>query len=251
MANPTLLASETPYSGFTLAQIVERLLSSFGLSEDSTNTKKTPASTTDQTNARVFVRRAVNVLVGKFPSIWSIREVSSTWVSGDHSVLTPANCRTVIDVLWDGLPLTPITHDDRMRLLRPNDAVGAETSPKTGSEVLFWFISGVTSAQRTILRLVSTPGEAKSYTVIYTTLAPELTNDAAALPMMLQFQEWVLAQARQLFAEEIGDTVQLGLATAAMKRIEDDLRPDVEGMEEPRRLKWRYPNQAGRFHRGK
>lgn len=250
MSNPTLVSSETPYTGFTLAQIVERLFAAFGLTEDSSNTKRTPASTAEQALARNFVRRAVNMLSGKFPSIWSVREVTATWTLGDHSVLTPANCRSVIDVLWNGLPLTPITHDDRMRLLRVNDSAGAEVSPKTGSEVLFWFISGVTTAGRTILRLVGTPAEAKSYTVVYTSLAPELTVDAGAMPMMLQFQEWALCKAKIMFAEELGDSVQLQIANSALRQIESDLLPDVEGMEEPRRLKWRYPNQAGKFHRG-
>lgn len=250
MANPTLVSTETPYSGWTLAQIVERLLSAFGLTEDST-TGRTVASVEESAQARAFVRRAFTALNGKFPSIWSIREFSGTWVAGDHSVTLPSNCRSVLYVIWDGLPLDPLTRDDELRIKNARSAAGAEQATKLGTAPSAYRTTGFTSAGLLVVRLFDTPAEAKTYEVGYNALSPALTVDATALPTMASFQEWVLEKAKELWASELGDTVQLKLSQGQLARIEQDLIPDTEAMlEVPHRFKWRYPNPAGRYNRG-
>lgn len=251
MANPTLVGSETPFSGFTLATVVERLLATFGLTEDST-TGRTVATTEESAQARVFVRRAVSMLNGRFPSIWSIREVTGTWTAGDHSVQLPANCRSVLYVLWDGLPLQALSRDDELRILNPNDAAGSASLPKTGGDVLFYRTTGFVSGQIVpVVRLYATPAEAKSYAIGYNSLAPQLTTDGSTLPMMPQFQEWVLAKARELWADELNDLTQKKSSIVALNDIEKTLIPDTEAMlERPARLKWKYPTKAGKFQRG-
>lgn len=251
MANPTLVAGGvSSYAGFTLAQIVERLLSTFGLTEDST-TGRTIATTEESAQARVFVRRAVSMLNGKFPSIWSIRETTGTWIAGDHSLALPADCRSVLYFLFDGLPVVPMTRDDELRIAQANNADGSAQAPKTGDgDVLLYRTTGVTSSNQIVVRLYDTPSEAKSYAIGYNTLAPALTVDATALPMMTQFQEWVLAKARELWATELNDLIAKSAAGKDLVTIEADLIPDTEAMiEVPHRMKWRFPNPAGVHHR--
>lgn len=251
MANPTVVAGGvTPYAGFTVAQIVERLLSTFGLTEDST-TGRTVATTEESAQARVFVRRAFSMLNGKFPSIWSIRETTGTWIAGDHSIALPSDCRSVLYVVFDGLPLNPMTRDDDLRIMQANNADGSAQAPKTGDgRVLLYRTIGVTSANLIVLRLYDTPADAKTYTVGYNTLAPALTTDASALPIMTQFQEWVLAKARELWATELNDLIAKSAAGKDLVTLESDLVPDTEAMlEVPHRLKWRFPNPAGVHHR--
>ena len=251
MANPTLVSTETPFTGFTVAQIVERLLATFGLTEDST-TGRSPASTENSAQARVFVRRAVSMLSGRFPHVFSIRESSGTWVANDHSVAMPSNCKAVLYFLFDGLPLQAISRDDELRILNPNSAAGVAQAPKTGTDVMFYRVTGFTSAGLLVLRLYATPGEAKAYTVVYNSLAPALTSDAAEMPMSTQFQEWVLAKARDLWASELNDITAKRSAQADLGEIEKTLIPDLEAMlERPTRLKWRYPNTAGRYPRSR
>lgn len=250
MANPTLVGAVTPYAGFTVAQIVERLLSTFGLTEDS-STGRTVATTEESAQARVFVRRAVSMLNGKFPSIWSIRETTGTWTAGDHSLAMPSDCRSILYVVFDGLPLVAMTRDDELRNMQANAADGTAQSPKTGDgNVLLYRTTGVTSANLIVVRLYDTPAEAKTYSIVYNTLAPALTTDASAMPMMTQFQEWVLAKARELWASELNDLIAKSAAVGDLRTIEADLIPDTEAMlEVPHRMKWRFPNPAGIHHR--
>jgi len=251
VSNPTLVGNVTPWAGFTLATIVERLLAAFGLTEDAT-TGRTVATADDSAQARVFIRRAFSMMNGRWPSIWSIRTVSATWTAGDHSVQLPTQCRSVLYVLWDGAPLTPITRDDELRNVTPNLSSGVAGTLKTGTGVKFYRTTGYVDGQTSpVLRLYATPTEAKTYEVCFNTLAPALTSDATALPVMAQFQEWVLAKAKELMASELGDANQKQLALIDLKNIETDLIPDTEAMAEiPHRFKWRYPNEAGRNQRG-
>lgn len=251
MANPTLVGNVTPWVGFTLATLCERLLATFGLTEDST-TGRTVASTEEAAQGRVFIRRAVSMLNGRWPSIWSIRTVTGTWTAGDHSVQLPTQCRSILYMLWDGAPLTAISRDDELRNLTPNLSSGVAGTLKTGTGVKFYRTTGYVSGQQSpVVRLYATPTEAKTYEVCFNTLAPGLTVDGDYLPMMAQFQEWVLAKARELWASELNDAPTKQGALVDLKRIEDDLIPDTEAMQEiPHRFKWRYPNQAGRNQRG-
>lgn len=254
MANPTLAGNQTPYVGFTLAQIVERLLATFGLTEDST-TGRTVASTEEAAQARVFVRRAVSMLNGKFPSIFSIRTVTGTWIAGDHSLALPTQARSILYFMFDGLPLNPMTRDDELRIAQANTASGVAQAPKTGDgNVLLYrttgIVLGTTSVSTPVVRLFDTPAEAKAYEICFNTIAPALTVESDVLPMMQQFQEWVLQKARDLWANELNDLSQKSAAAVSLKEIESDLVPDTEAMlEVPHRLKWRYPNPAGRFQR--
>lgn len=250
MANPTLAGNETPFLGFTLATIVERLLATFGLTE-SAATGRTIATTDESAQARVFVRRAVSMLNGKFPSVFSIRVVTGTWIAGDHSLALPTQCRSLLYFIFDGLPLWPITRDDDLRIRQANTASGVAQAPKTGDgNVLFYrttgIVLGTTATSVPVVRLYDTPAEAKSYEMCFNTIAAELTTEANVLPMMQQFQEWVLSKARALWASELNDLAQKSAAAVELKQLEDDLIPDTEAMlEVPHRLKWRLPNPAG------
>lgn len=255
MANPTLVGSETPYSGFTVAQIVERLLATRGLTEDAT-TGRTVATSDDSAQARVFVRRAVNALNGTFPSVWSIREATGTWIAGDSMIALPQNARAALYVLFDGVPLRAINRDDDLRNRTQNVSNGVAGQLKTGAGVEFYRTVGFTSLsgtdKRPVIQLFATPPEAKSYIIGYNAKAPALTTDADAMPMMDSFQEWVLIKARELWATEVNDTVTKQVAMADLARQEQAMIPELESMlEAPKRMRWRYPNRAGFLQRGR
>ena len=250
MANPTLVGNVTPWAGFTLATIAERLLAAFGLTEDAT-TLRTIASADESATARTFLRRSVGMLNGRFPSIWSLRETTGTWTSGDHSISLPTQARSVAYVLWDGVPLDPMTRDDELRVANQNTSSGSHSVIKTGTGVRLYRTTGyVTGTNVLVLRLYETPTEAKTYAIGFNTLAPAMTTEGDAIPYSAQFAEWILAKAKELWASELNDTATKQNALLDLKRIEDDLIPDAEAMiEVPHRLKWRFPNPAGMFQR--
>jgi len=252
VANPTLVGSGTPYAGFTVAQMVERLLATFGLTEDST-TGRTVASTEESAQARVFIRRAVSRLNGKFPSIFSLRTTTGTWTAGDHSLSLPSDAKSVLYVLYDGLPLEPMNRVDELKIRTANAADNSAQASKFGDgSVIAWRTTGVTSTNLIVIRLYDTPAEAKSYEIIYNTLAPALTVDATAMPYSTQYQEWVLVTAREMWATELNDQSTKKMAMMDLAIIEKELEPETEAMIElPHKLGWRFPYEAGRKQRGK
>lgn len=250
MANPTLIAQDNPWAGFTLDSIVEALLGMRGLTNDTT-TGRTPASTADDADARRFVRSAMDDFHAKFPSLWSTQFYTATWTANDHSINLPANCQSVIAVTFDGYPLDPWSRDDRYRAERPAALGGGfESVPSTRPGA--WRVMGYADADsgtaagqqdyRQVLRLFGTPTTAGTLIVEYVALGALVDNATDKLPIGRPIQRWVLYRSGEMWGSERGDDALLQKSLGERAKAEDTLHSWFDGMRDrPTRATTAYP----------
>lgn len=232
MTNPTLIAQDTPWAGFTLDSIVEALLAMRGLTNDST-TGRTVAITAEDTDAKRYIRGAINDLNDNFPSAYSTRFYTlASWTADDHSIALPSNVSAVLSVTYDGYPLAPISRDDYYRLLRTDEEGGGLEGEGTGRPSRYRIMgfsdedAGMGAGDvdyRLVLRLFPTPTDDKELVVEYVALAPAFANDEDALPMTHTMQRWVLYRAAETWAGERGDVALLQTAERERQKVEQTL----------------------------
>lgn len=250
MANPTLLAQDTPWGGFTVDAIVETLLNMRGLTNDAT-TGRTPASTADDADARRCIKLAIDDLFDRFPSTWSVREFTTAWTAGDHSIALPAGFKGVLYVTLGGRPLDPLSRDDYLRILK-TDAQGGGVTVGTPARPLGYRIVGVTDADtdtdpgdrdwRAVLRIYPTPDSADELVVGYCAEAPSLSVGADPLPIGRSLQRWSLYRAAEIWSAERGDTALLASAERERAKSEETLHSWFDSMRDrPSRATTRYP----------
>lgn len=252
MANPTLVAQDDPWRGFTFDELEERLLASRGLTNDS-STGRTVATTGEVTAAKAHLRRAFDLLNARYPSLWSSRFYSFTWTSGDHSVALPSNVMAILNVTWKGRSLKPLTRDDYYRLLRTDDEGGdtAATQDPNNFRVTGYADAG-SADWRIVMRLHPLPASAEAVVVEYLALAGDYATESNAIPLYPFMQGWVLERAKELWSAENGDSAIQRVAEAERMKHETDIDRWIEGTRPPAsRVTWKYPNvntrRGGRY----
>ncbi len=256
MTNPTLIAQDTPWRGFTFDQIEERLLASRGLTNDST-TGRTVATTAEVTAAKTHLRRAFDLLSARYPSLWTDRYYSFTWTSGDHSAVLPANVMAILGVTWKGISLRPMSTEDYYKELRDDEAggdTGAEGDPK------YFRVTGFSDENagtdpgdrdwRIAMRLHPQPSSAEAVVVQYLSLSSDFTSQEADPIFLFPFmQGWALERAKELWSAENGDSAIQSVAEAERLKHEMDIDRWLDaGVKKATRFTWRYPNVT--FRRG-
>lgn len=251
MANPTLVGSETPHAGFTVAQAAEEVLKAAGLTNDAT-TGRTVADVAQAAEALVCVRRAVDALFTRYPNLYAIRTVSGTWVSGDHSLALPANVGQPLTVRYNGVDLRPWSRDDLERSRRPTDQGGGVATEDSGRPEGYRLTGYATEAapgggHTQVLRLYPTPAgtfAAQGYEVDFVAMGPALTALTATLPIWPTLQTWVVAQAKQFWAAPRNYSAGVKSAALEQAQAENVFEGWIEsGMREhPSRVTWRRPN---------
>lgn len=250
MSNPTLIAQDTPATGFTLTSIKEAVLAMRGLTLDAT-TGRTVASTAEQAEAERVVYEAIDDLAAAFPGVFHTQFYETTWTAGDHSINLPANCQSVLAVTFDGYPLDPWSRDDRYRAERPsNQGGGFESVPSTRPGA--WRIMGYADADpastegaqdyRQVLRLFGTPQTAGALSVEYVAIAGAIANGGDRMKLARPLQRWVKSRAAEILAEEKNDRALLEAASAGKSQVEETLHSWFDGMRDrPSRATTAYP----------
>ncbi len=259
MTDPTLIAQDTPWRGFTFDEIEERLLASRGLTNDST-TGRTVATTGEVTAAKVHLKRAFDLLNARYPSLWSSRFYSFTWTSGDHSVALPANVMAILNVTWKGRSLKPLTRDDYYRLLRTDDEGGDTAATQDPNNFRVTGFSdedaGATPGDRDwriVMRLHPIPASGEAVVVEYLALSSDFTSVEPDPIFLYPFmQGWALERSKELWAAENGDSAIQKVAEGERLKHETDIDRWIEGTRPPAsRMTWKYPNvntrRGGRY----
>lgn len=242
MADPTLISNETPYTGFTLTDIVERLLASRGMTLDSA-TGRTVATTTEQTEAYNRVRRAFIMLSARFPGVWTIQEYEVAWTSGDTMRAVPANCLNVLYVYFNGIPLKPLNRH-MMQAINAEDS--ASSAYRITGDVRYYEVPGITNTGTAsdpvyaqVIRLVPSPGtgNVSNVRIGYRIKAPALPSSTAdeldnPLPVHEALQEWLLRRAMEIWGADDGDQTTVVIAREERTVIEMDIDELIEGTSE-------------------
>lgn len=265
MTNPTLIAQDTPWRGFTFDQLEERLLASRGLTNDST-TGRTVASTAEVTAVQMHLRRAFDLLNADFPSLWSVQRYTVTWTAGDHSIALPANVMAILNVTYKGLSMRPLNRVDYYRLLRSDEEGGDVSTADAGP--MYYRITGHSDEDagtgggdrdwRIVMRLHPAPptSDTEQLVVEYLSLAKDYaastTVEADPLPLHPWLQGWVLERAKELWSAENGDSAIQKVAENERMKHERSIHRWIEGIRPPSgAVKWRYPNVARRGRGGR
>lgn len=252
MTNPTVISNVTPYGGFTVESIVERLLASRGMTLDSA-TGRTVATTTEQTEAFNRLRRAMVMLSARFPGVWTIQEWSAAWVAGDSRVNIPLNALNVLYVYFNGIPLTPLNRHHIQGITRGDDSGGGY---KITGTPLYYQVVGISNSgdaddpvYRQVLEIIPAPPSDSTETVRvgYRIKSPALPSSTAEekdnpLPVHEALQEWLLRRSMELWGADDGDQTTTTLAREERMVIEMDLDELIEGMGEyPKVATMEYP----------
>lgn len=256
MANPTLIGQVTPFTGFTLATFVERLLATRGLTE-SEATGRTIATAADSSEARERARRAVVQLHLEFPTYFSDRTYSVTWTVGDHSILMPSDFSKARYVLFGGVPLSRLDTEERLRDLKSvangqtaADQLNSVSGTKFYEVVGVSEVNATTDPARPVMRLYEQPTEASTLEVRYESKPPAMTTDAQVLPYDPIMQEWLLNKARALWASDASDPATARRASEDLDKltlqVDDHQHGTREGLPS---LRWKYPNQMAQYPR--
>lgn len=240
MADPTLINNVTPYTGFTLQQITERLLASRGMTLDST-TMRTVAITSEETDAYTRIRRAFTLASAKYPGLFFVQEYSVAWTAGNTMIYLPANVQNILYVNYKGRPCRELT-----RKMRANILDGLNTSNeqqfKISGDIVYWHARGLTDIgaanapeYRVVLELLPHPAstDTEIVTIGYNAKAPALPSSASnqkddVLPANEPLQEWILRRAQELWAADEGDATTREIAISERQVIEMDLDEIVE-----------------------
>lgn len=252
MSDPTLFSNETPYKGFTIQEIAEKLLQGRGMTLDAT-TMRTAVITAEETDAYNRIRRAFTLCAKRFPGVFTIQEYSVAWTLGDTLKALPANCSMPVYVNYDGKTCRRLNRVMRQNVLDGNTSANVQQLSLSGDPV-YYHIRGITNLAsanppdyRLVLELIPHPTDAKLITIGYNAKAPALASATADdkdnyLPIDDALQEWILRRAQALWAADSGDSTMMELALAEMERIERDLDDAAEAnMDAPVTILPEYP----------
>lgn len=254
MTNPTLIAQDTAWAGWTRTELQEQLLASRGLTLDAT-TGRTEATTAEQTDSLTAIYRALNLLTAEFPSLWVRRSYSVAWTSGDHSIALPANVMAILAVRFNGLELTPLDRDSWQRLLRSDDEGGdvADSQDPT-----YYRVSGFSDEDagvdagdrdwRVVLRLHPVPNTNDDLEVEYIALSVDVSTAADPISLFPFLQGWVLERAKEIWAAQNGDAAQAGTSEKERLKHERAINNWIESgtRESSSRVTWKYPVRSRR-----
>lgn len=243
MANPTLATQVAPYLGWTVAQAVEALLLTRGMTEDAT-TGRTVATASESAAARSRLRRAVAALHQEFPGYFATRIYTVTWTAGEHSILLPSDVANPLHVKIGGVPLRHLDDEAWLRDTPSDDEGRTESNQvRTATTPRYYRISGVDSTTfYPVLRIYEAPSEADTLEVKYVSKAPALTTDASTLPYSTEFQEWILYKARLIWASDENDRVTKQNALEDLQMQTSVVLDAMEGTRENRSTaRWRFP----------
>lgn len=257
MTNPTLISQDSAWRGFTFDGIVERLLASRGLTNDST-TGRTLATAAELEAAQIHMRRAFDFCALEFPSLWNIRTYSASWTDGDHSIALPANMMIPLAVTFGGYSLKPMSRTDYYRLLRDDDSGG---NIAADGRPTYYRITGYADADagddegdrdwRLVCRVLPTPSSAfsdETFAVEYLALAGDYesvdSNEGGDPIALFPFlQSWVLERAKELWSSENGDSSIQGVAEKERAKAERSIDQFIEGTrQKTQRFTTRFPN---------
>jgi hypothetical protein len=252
MANPTLVAQDDAWGGWTHSQILDEILRPFGLTNDST-TDRVEASADEVELARDALRLASGYFHAKWTSLWARRLYTVTWTVGDHSIALPADVLAIKRVYFGGYPLDPLSLEDRTRLAN-NDDSGNDWKIEGDTRPRYYYISGITdtNADQTafapVLRLVIEPDAADELVIEYTARSKAYlsADDADILSIAPLFQDWLAQRGVEILASRLGPARTVA-DSAMMERakIEDVIQDYLEGTGEfPDRLRWDFPPVA-------
>lgn len=251
MTNPSLIAQDTPWRGFTMDEIVEAVLMPKGLTL-SASTNRTIATTEEQSRVERYVREAVDELHAMLPNVFTFQWYEATWTVGDHSIALPANMGSILQLTFDGYNMRPITRDDYARLRR-TDEEGGGIESEEGGRVAYYRVTGYSDEDagtaagdrdwRVVVRLFPTPLEAKTLKVNYISLPPALTVGADPMPYLPTMQRWIRHRAGEIWAADSGDVAQQSSCERERAKVEPTLQGWFEAMRElPSRARPRRPH---------
>lgn len=243
MTNPTLIGNVTPYGGFTVESIVERLLASRGMTLNSA-TGRTVATTTEQTEAFDRLRRAMVMLSARFPGVWTIQEYSATWTSGDTRLAVPANCLNVLYVYYNGIPLKPLNRH-HMQAIEASDQSGQDY--RISGDTAYYHVVGITNTGTTddpvyaqVIELIpapASPNATRTVRIGYRIKSPALPSSTAEekdnpLPIHEALQEWLLRRMMEMWGADEADQTTVQVAREERQVVELDLEELIEGTSE-------------------
>lgn len=252
MTNPTLIGNVTPYGGFTVESIVERLLASRGMTLDAA-TGRTIATTTEQTESFNRLRRAMVMMSAKYPGIWTIQEYSVAWIAGDTRINIPLNALNVLYVYFNGVPLTPLNRHMLQGIEASDDSTA---NYRITGDPRYYAMVGISNSgdandpiYRQVLELIPAPATTVTDTIRigYRIRSPELPSSTAEekdnpLPVHEALQEWLLRRSMELWAADEGDQTTTMIAREERMVVEMDLDELIEGMGEyPKVATAEYP----------
>lgn len=260
MTNPTLLAQDTPWGGYTLDSIVESLLGMRGLTNDA-STGRTVAIAAEDADCKRLIKSALDDLHAKYPSVYAIRSYTTAWTQGDHSIALPANAESLLAVTYGGLSLRPLSRDDYFRLLRSDEEGGGLAAGLTGTPA-YYRVTGVADVDagtdegdqdyRLVVRIYPTPETADQFIAEYVATAHGFENDGDMVPLGKPFQRWCLHRAAEIWGAERGDDGLTARNERERLKVEDGLFTWLDGMRDrPSRATTRYPHvtRSRRFRR--
>ncbi len=253
MADPTLLADQPSYTGFTVDEIAERLLGARGMTLDA-DTGRVLATSSEQLDAYNRVRRAMSMLTARFPGVFTIQEHTATWTSGDTMYALPASCRSVVWASYEGRQLRPLTRLKRQDLVKSDENDGGF---KITGTCLYYFMRGMSDEgvspltdYRHVIELIPnpiSPQATESLVVGYNIKSwalPRADSDDGAkeLPLSEPLQEWLLRRSQEIWGADASDQTTVGIAREERMVIEDDIHDMIEGtLEYPAAATPEYP----------
>lgn len=251
MTNPTLIAQETAWTGWTEDEIVEAVLKPKGLTNDA-STGRTVATASESSEAKRYVREAADELHAMLSNVFAFRWYETTWTAGDHSIALPADVGSVLQVSYAGFNLRPITRDDLARLQRSDEEGGGIDGEATG-QVGYYRVAGFSDEDagatagdrdwRLVLRIYPAGDAAETLKVNYIALAPALTVGADPLPWLPTMQRWIRLRAGEIWAADQGDVAQGSAQERERAKVEVTLHSWLEAMREmPSRARTRLPH---------
>lgn len=205
-----------------------------------TDTGRVIASTTEQAEVYAVVRRAMAMLMSKFPGVFTIQMHSVAWTSGDTRYALPAAVRRPLWVTYAGKNLRPLTRIKRQDLVKGDAAGGG------------WKITGITGYYhmvgisnegtadspdyRQVIELIptpTTPYDAQTLIVAYNAKAWALPRDNATdgakeIPLDEAMQEWLLRRAQIIYGADASDPTTVQTAREELLTIEMDIDQMVQ-----------------------
>ena len=261
MADPTLISNVTPYSGFTVEQICERLLASRGMTLDAT-TMRSEAIATDIVDAYNRIRRSCVLLQARFPGIFTIQPYTVTWIQDDSMLALPANARDVVYVDYDGRPLKPLSRKMRQNILDGRNSSTNVQEYKATGETSYYFLAGMANVgtaddpdYRPVIELIPAPSNARTLEIGYNAKAPALPSSTAEekdnpLPYNEALQEWILRRAQELWGADESDKTSVDIAREERSVLEMDIDEMLEAnMEYPSVVLPEYPTEPNNQRR--
>lgn len=194
MAAPTILGvGGSPFAGYTFGDLVEHGLNERGLTADASSTEYTQASSGVQTKQKLFIKEGLNYLYSVRELYWPQRYQSVTaeaQANGKYSrVACPADMGRLEAITIGGRPLRPLTQEEYVANLRPDDEGGGSLlTDLSGTALCYWL--GVNAAASGGLVVQVLPEQSAAFDLVFHYRASgqglSANADVVLLPLALQ-----------------------------------------------------------------